>query len=579
MTSVSSNQPGSSNDQNDSPHSKPLVEKQNMRELNQRLEMFVSSQRERNKEIEQLKTLLANTEMEFRRKMNDNQKQFEAALSKIRNENETYQFTLKTLQEEVNVANQEKKDYQTRLEVSESKIHEHTSRIESILQENNLLKRECDTMRSNYGALKYKHENYENERNSLHAQINSIKEKYNIAMLESTKKQSELRAQQDTFTRILKEKSDEIEKMKQQMVDANVAKDEVTSRLKNEFDQKLKEYVDKREEQYKLEKEEWMRIFKEEYNRKLRAFKEANDELCQANQKNEEELNDLRSRLAQLKQSKTELEATNRNLEEELDKVRNDLDALRQSKDEEIRQKTTILNDWKDKCKQKEIEFDELNGIKIQLTQEIDLYRQILSEAEKCAGYASPLEFSRKKRKINRNGENNLTEKFETTTPGIFRGAQLARKDLNCFDADANNSNESKLDENKDVESDPRHNTPGESYPLQFSTIDLSKSMIEIQNISEQCVCLKGYTLTNQDGSCQFPLPPDKILQPNERIKVFVGSREKAVNGSLSWKADVWSGQDQDEARLYDPSNREIAQIQISPDMLPSKSGAGCLVM
>jgi len=183
------------------------------------------------------------------------------------------------------------------------------------------------------------------------------------------------------------------------MVEINVAKEEITNRLKNEFDQKLKDYVDKREEQYKLEKEEWMRIFKEEYNRKLRSFKEANDELCQANQKNEEELNDLRSRLSQLKQSKTDLETTNRNLEEELDKVRSDLDALRQAKDEEIRQKTLILNDWKDKCKQKEIDFDELHGIKIQLTQEIDLYRQILSEAEKCAGYASPIDYQRRKKK------------------------------------------------------------------------------------------------------------------------------------------------------------------------------------
>jgi len=211
------------------------------------------------------------------------------------------------------------------------------------------------------------------------------------------------------------------------------------------------------------------------------------------------------------------------------------------------------------------------------------LYRQILQEAEKCAGYSSPMEFTRKKRKVNRNGETNVTvtEKYETTTPGIFRGAQLARKELNCFDKDINsnnNSSESKLDENKDIESDPRHNTPGEAYPLQFSTIDLSKSMIEIQNISEQCVSLKGYTLTNQDGSNQFPLPPDRMLQPNERVKVFVGTREKASNGCLVWKADVWSGQEQDEARLYDPSNREIAQIQISPDMLPSKSG-GCLVM
>jgi len=360
-----------------------------------------------------------------------------------------------------------------------------------------------------------------------------------------------------------------------------LAKEETTNRVRNEYDQKLKDFVDKREEQYKLEKDEWMRILKEEYNRKIRAFKEANDELAGANQKNEEELNDLRSRLAQLKQSKTEMEVVNRNLEEELDKVRTDLDGLRQVKDEEIRQKTALLNEFKDKFKQKEIEFDEINGIKKQLSQEIDLYRQILSEAEKLAGYTSPLETNfRKKRKLNRNGETENRNNYETSTPGIVRGAQLARKDLNCFtNNDNSNNRDEKADENKDIETDTQHNTPGEAYPLQFSTIDLSKSMIEIQNISEHSVSLKGYTLSNQDGSNQFPLPSDRVLQANERVKVIIGLKEKASNGNILWKADVWSGEEQDEARLYDPSNREIAQIQITPDMLVEKASGGCLIM
>jgi len=469
------------------------------------------------------------------------------------------------------------------LEASEEKVHEQTTRLESLDQENSLLKQDRDSLRSNNSSLKYKYQNYENERNSLITQLNSMKDKYNYSMMELTKKQSEIRAQQESFTRILKEKNDEMDKLKQSNVEVNFAKEEITNRVKNEYDQKLKDYCEKREEQYKLEKEEWMRIFKDEYNRKLRSFKEANDELCQANQKNEEELNDLRSRLAQLKQAKTESDATIRNLEEEMDKLRNDLHSSKQLKDEETRQKAIIINDLKDKCKKKEIEFDELNGINIQLNQEIDLYRQILCEAEKHVGFQSPVQFHHKKRKLNPNGEtNNISEKYETSTPGIFRGAQLARKDLHCFDNDinsnGNNCVDSKVDENKDAESDPRHTTPGESYPLQFSTIDLSKSMIEIQNVSDSTVCLKGYTLANQDGSNVFPFPSDRTLQPNERIKIFVGAREKGSGGCLLWKADVWSGQAQDEARLYDPFNREISQIQISPDMLPSKVG-GCLVM
>lgn len=66
------------------------------------------------------------------------------------------------------------------------------------------------------------------------------------------------------------------------------------TRLRKEFDQKLAEFVQKREEQYKQEKDEWMRIFKEEFNRKLRSFKEANQELSHVNVKQSEENNDLR---------------------------------------------------------------------------------------------------------------------------------------------------------------------------------------------------------------------------------------------------------------------------------------------
>merc|ERR1711994_1029657 len=102
--------------------------------------------------------------------------------------------------------------------------------------------------------------------------------------------------------------------------------DATQSRLRKEGDNKLAEFVQKRELQYKQEKDEWMRIFKEEFNRKLRSFKEANQELSRSNVKQQEDITDLRTRISKLKQQKTELEVQNRNNEEEAEKLRNDLD-------------------------------------------------------------------------------------------------------------------------------------------------------------------------------------------------------------------------------------------------------------
>ena len=45
----------------------------------------------------------------------------------------------------------------------------------------------------------------------------------------------------------------------------------------------------------------------------------------------------------------------------------------------------------RDEYKAKELQFDELAGIKLQLDSEIELYRNILNEAEQSCGYISPL--------------------------------------------------------------------------------------------------------------------------------------------------------------------------------------------
>merc|ERR1712048_869983 len=102
-------------------------------------------------------------------------------------------------------------------------------------------------------------------------------------------------------------------------------------------------------------------------------------------------MGDLRTRISKLKQQKTELEVQNRNNEEEAEKLRNDWDDLRRTKDNEIKMKNALILQERDRYKAKELQFDELAGIKLQLDSEIELYRNILNEAEQECGYMSPL--------------------------------------------------------------------------------------------------------------------------------------------------------------------------------------------
>jgi hypothetical protein len=303
-------------------------------------------------------------------------------------------------------------------------------------------------------------------------------------------------------------------------------------------------------------------------------------------------------------------------LEEEVEKLRNDIDCLRLNKDDEIKNKDIKIIEIKDKLLKKQSEFDELQTLKLTLQQEIDLYRKILSEAEKEAGFNSPFVSSSSSNNHNNNNGNNIhsRKKRKLTsgehacypTPGIARAAQVAKQDLNKLndyndehdnkedeecnnnnnnDNNNNNNNNNGFSEDDDEdEDDNMYNnnesaTPGEAFPLQFSTMDLGNSMIELQNISENNVSLKGFMITNKDQSAKFPLPEDKILQPNERVRVIIGLRCKCKQNEILWKSDVWGGDEEDVARLYDPDHKEIARIEIHPDMLPQQDSNRCLIM
>ena len=186
------------------------------------------------------------------------------------------------------------KETEERLIDSESKNAALISERENLQNDVIRMKQELDGSRKQYASIKYKFDSYELERNQFEERMTKLKIKNEQFLRELTQKETELKSEKETFDRVLIAKNDELDKYRNELKNLQFENNSTQSRLRKEFDNKLAEFVQKREEQYKQEKDEWMRIFKEEFNRKLRSFKEANQELAHSNVKQQEDITDLR---------------------------------------------------------------------------------------------------------------------------------------------------------------------------------------------------------------------------------------------------------------------------------------------
>merc|ERR1712176_515897 len=182
----------------------------------------------------------------------------------------------------------------------------------------------------------------------------------------------------------------------------------------------------------------------------------------------------------------------------------------------------------------------------------------------------------------------------KVVTPGIERAAKLALNDLRAFaESDEDDADMKEIEEDDDASSISvamagNRITPGiEGSALQFSGLDLNRGMIEIQNMGENDLLLSGYSLSTKATL--------RIYVGEELYKQLVGcGDEEEEDGTLRrdkiignyegafvcWGRDVWTGNHDDCARLYNPTQEEVARIEISPDMVDkSASKHGCLMM
>jgi len=611
-----------------------LAQKRDVGDLNTRLQMYVTTMKDKTKEIMRSKQALAKQELEHSKKIQHLKDTFEAEMANQRVKQEQLKCDNDYLRRERDDAVRSRKDQESRLISAESRNAALSSETENMRKDISRHKEELDTLRTEFASLKYKHESSELESAAMAERLSAAHKEKERVLRELNKAELERASAESSYQRVVADKNDALEALRGELATLEAQSSDTSSRLRQEFDGKLAEFVQKREDQYLAEKDEWMRIFKDEFNRKLSSFKEANQDLSHTNVTLSEEIADLRTRLSKRTQQKTELEIKLRAAEEESEKLRCDQDDLRDAHARELKVKNAQLIQERDRYKAKELQFDELAGIKLQLDSEIELYRNILNEAEQAQGYRSPLgatsstskgaRNSRKRRRVQAMGTpmgppstlKKATNNLAVSTPGVARAAKLAEQEkMSLFDSleespqthsHSNNGpygGHGNNDEVKDQEESMLYATPGnlEGTPLQFSGMDLNKGMLEIQNMGETDIDLSGYTLSNQTGTAQYELPKDMKLSSGDKLRIYVGEQvyremldgeddDASVNGKSAslvgdytgayvfWKRDVWSADEADCARLYNARQEEVAMISMSPEMV-DKSAKGCFVM
>merc|ERR1719204_1026081 len=322
------------------PHSvakQAVKQRRNVRDLNTRLEMYVRSQQDTRQQVTRLKELKAKQEQEFKHKLEQTTQMYEETCAALRKERESLAFESAQSAERLSAALEARKESEAKMLLAESKQAELAALAESLRIEHERNAKQLDAVRSEYASLRYKYESYSVERAQLDLDRVAQQKASERLKRDVAAKEEAMSAERESLHKLVADKDAESSHLREEMAALDIAMTSQQVHLRQELELKLSAFVEKREEQYKQEKAEWMRIFKDEFNRKLGSYKSANAELKSSNCKLNDEIGELRTRLAKLKAQKTELEVALRESEEEQERMRVDIDERRRRQDTETK--------------------------------------------------------------------------------------------------------------------------------------------------------------------------------------------------------------------------------------------------
>lgn len=546
-------------------------EKQNMQGLNQRLEYYVQYQQKKQREYKKLEDERKKEKDGFQSKLEAQQAEHSRQLQEWKNERRKLEIAIA---EDKNSAERFRRECEV-LRMSK----------DAMKQDSRALEKKCSRFEEDYGKLSSILQNTKNalanterrlqnkskEFDTQEHQLIIMRDQNSNFSKENARLATRLKESQEDLSTVRKEKGQAVEALNKDITERKAAQKTLEAELRAEFQKKLEEFISQRRQQYEKEKEDWMRVFKEEYNRKIVAYKEANADYAQQIQQLSEDKATQDGRMGKLKGSNKDLQQQVEQLEAGEVQWRTKHDTVQKS-----------LRETRAALQKRNQEYETLKGENVTLENEITQYEQILGSEENRCFSPTPSDRPAKKRKladmsalsISRSA--NRPPRRSQRTPKVEPKTEAAEQKMDTSEYDTQT-------QTSGGDYTTEYTTPG-AVPssLAFSHMDLEGACLEIKNDSDQPISLKGWRLTNKHKSKELRLPADRTLASQETVRIVIGPDAQPNTGDIHWPEEVWSGDDVDQACLFDNRNKLKSLIEIGPDMITGAMGndrGGCLIM
>jgi len=513
-----------------------MEEKEELQELNKRLEFYILRNREKDASQgvlqRELDLLRERTDEEMAHAERVHQQQ----LDELRKSREAEKHKSDNLQAELNIVSKE-------LENTKRILAQSRDAEDRLRQDNEMLRKELSEQLIEVAGLKDANKQLDDELEVAEANLEDAKKTLESAAKESTifKTRAETaeaslgNLNEDSSVALSKAQA-EIKRLRAQVDDLSHRHTHVEEELRKELTAQLAKIIEKRQQEWEEEKNDGLAQLKEIYDEKIAAYR---DHLARAGH----ELEILKaqklaavSEAEKVKTSFEEFQAIKTTMKKRIEELEEAVKSEKARPARQLAEKNEIIRHLKAAFKRKDEEFDALMDVKIALAMEIKAYRQMLEKEENRLGYKSPT--SRKKRK--------LTEEAEDEAAAVAVASSSFSSSSSGFAA---------------VQAEA---------PLRFSGMDVHGKYLTIRNNSTEDQQLAGWYVRAQLTGNELKLP-EITLKTGSSITIWTSEEHREKHNpptDLFWETggSTFDDVNGDVAELVDPSDKVIAEAQINPE-------------
>lgn len=517
-----------------------LEEKEELAELNKRLEVYILKNREKDasqgsvqREIDAVRE---RAEDELQRVEDLHQQQL-ADLRKARDDEKLANARLNT-EHKANLQELEAARVEiAQLRQTNDRLHDQNQDLQGELAKKNMenaqLQNQLDATKGQLAVVQSKLAGVEADLEQTRNALQEAQERADVA-------EAKLDASTSNTDNNIAKLQAEIKRLRKELDEVNHKGNHVEDELRAELSAQLTEIIAQRQLEWEEDKGDALAELKAVYDEKVQAYR---DHLERAGHELEMAKAQREAAIQEAEENKTlreEFEATRTTLKNRIVELEEAVKSERSRPSRELAEKIEIIRRLKAAFKRKDEEFDQLMDVKIALAMEIKAYRQLLEKEEQRLGYKSPATGSKRRR----TGGSSFTE------------------------------------------------THSDDATLRFSGIDVHGRYITIRNEATEDTALEGWVLRSSALGNTLDLPADIVLSAGQSLTIWTGAESKEKHNpptDVGWETNgnAWDDVNGDVAELIDPEGNLVGSVDIVPEHYALPDGASadgtdqqkCIVM